>query len=224
MGSQRASGITLNLAPFACQTRDVDAWIPLLQNLVWPLFIVVMVISLRTQLAQLGKAVTARVQGGSGLQLSVGSWFQAKLDGLQDLAHISPASPAAGSESSGFAAWTEIRDTQPKESRGLHLVHVIGPSDRGPEWFDVFVYLVGHKRAEFDLPADMADVAMAEFFLGRYWGNTIYPVENNRDGKRIGLSTSAYGPTLCVCRVHFVDGHTAVLTRYLDFEMAPRLA
>lgn len=213
----------LRTRPFACQTVDMDAWIPLLQALVWPLFLIIVIVFLREPLRQLGKAVIDRVRGGSGVQVSVG-WFQAKLDALQDLKPVSPAGPAEASESPSPAGWTALRDTQPKESRGLHLVHVIGPSGRGPEWFNIFIYIVGHKRTEFGFSADMADVVRAEFFLGRYWGNKIFKVDNAGDGKRIGLSTSAYGPTLCVCQVHFSDGHTTVLSRYLDFEMAPRLA
>jgi hypothetical protein len=52
----------------------------------------------------------------------------------------------------------------------------------------------------------------------------MYTVQNAHDGKRIGLATSAYGPTLCVCRVHFRDGQMAILSRYPDFEMAPAIA
>jgi hypothetical protein len=82
-------------------------------------------------------------------------------------------------------------------------------------------FLVGHKRAEHGLPDDLSDIVKAEFFLGRSWGNKIFEVMKPPNvEKPIGLATSAYGPTLCVCRVHFRDGHTAVLSRYLDFEMS----
>ena len=57
---------------------------------------------------------------------------------------------------------------------------------------------------------------MAEFFLGPYWGNKIFPaVEQNGF---IGISTSAYGTFLCVCRVSFTDNTHIYLSRYIDFE------
>jgi len=73
------------------------------------------------------------------------------------------------------------------------------------------VYLIRHKSNNFE------DVSYAEFFFGHYWGNEVFR-EEPRDGL-IGVSTSAYGPFLCTCRVAFKDGHSADLNRYIDFEM-----
>jgi len=96
-------------------------------------------------------------------------------------------------------------------SREVYLVHVLGPSKKAGQKFDIFVYLAKH------LSDDLSDISFAEFFLGRYWGNKIFRVDNT--GGPIGISTSAYGPVLCTCRVVFKDGHEAMLNRYIDFEM-----
>jgi len=63
----------------------------------------------------------------------------------------------------------------------------------------------------------MEGVKFAEFFFGRYWGNEVFK-ETAKDGL-VGVETSAYGPFLCTCRVHFQDGHISSLSRYIDFEM-----
>ena len=57
----------------------------------------------------------------------------------------------------------------------------------------------------------------AEFFLGQYWGNRV--IAAMAGAQYIGITTSAYGPFLCVARVRFRDGGTAILSRYIDFEM-----
>ncbi|UCE58910.1 MAG: hypothetical protein JSU63_15890 [Phycisphaerales bacterium] len=103
----------------------------------------------------------------------------------------------------------EIRNN----NRGVFLVHVLRPSQRRGQKFDLFIYLKRHKSSSFD------DIERAEFFFGKYWGNKIYTgTENNGV---IGVSTSAYGSFLCTCRVTFKgeDKHVVMLERYIDFEM-----
>ena len=60
-------------------------------------------------------------------------------------------------------------------------------------------------------------MAYAEFFLGHMWGNRVFR-ETPHDGM-IGMSTYAYSPFLCICRVHLRDGSVVKLDRYIDFEM-----
>lgn len=57
---------------------------------------------------------------------------------------------------------------------------------------------------------------VAEFFLGPYRENKVFPAVA-QDGL-IGISTSAYGPFLCICRVTFTDGTHIYLDRYIDSE------
>lgn len=194
----------------------------MLQTLVWAGLIVFVVLFLRVPIRATGKAIGERIVGGGAVDLSVGS-FRLKLEELKELKRVDPGGPVDGAVPVE-APWTEDRNRNSTSSRELYLVHVIAPSRRGPEWIDIFAFIVGSRRARHGYPDDMSDVAKAEFFLGRHWGNKIFTVENAGDGKRIGLATSAYGPTLCICRLHFRDGQTVVLSRYLDFEMAPAIA
>jgi hypothetical protein len=201
----------------------MSAWVPMFQTLVWAGIIVSVLVFLRGPLKAIVKAISERIANGSAVEASIAGAFSIKIHQLRAMPHVDPTHAVDGTLPVE-AAWTEERGKQRKSSRELYLVHVIASSRRGSGWFDIFVFIIGPGRARHAFPEDMSDVIKAEFFLGRHWGNKIYTVQNARDGKHIGLATSAYGPTLCVCRVHFQDGQMAILSRYLDFEMAPAIA
>jgi hypothetical protein len=107
--------------------------------------------------------------------------------------------------------WNARRDKVYESHRDLFLTHVIRPSSKPGQTFDVFIYLIRHKSE------DLSHVRVAEFFLGPYWENKVFPAVA-QDGF-IGISTSAYGTFLCICRVTFTDGSFIYLDRYIDFEM-----
>jgi len=107
--------------------------------------------------------------------------------------------------------WNDRRRAIYENNRDVFLTHFIRPSSRPGQQFDVFIYLIRHKSEDF------SDVLFAEFFLGPYWENKIFPaVEQNGF---VGISTAAYGTFLCLCRVTFRDGAQIYLDRYIDFEM-----
>ncbi len=106
--------------------------------------------------------------------------------------------------------WNVRRNVIYADHRNLFLTHIIRPSSKPGQTFDVFIYLIRHKSD------DLSDIQVAEFFLGPYWENKVFPaVESNGF---IGISTSAYGTFLCICRVTFQDGAHLYLERYIDFE------
>jgi hypothetical protein len=106
--------------------------------------------------------------------------------------------------------WNARRNAIYADHRNLFLTHVIRPSSKPGQAFDVFIYLIRHKSDDF------SDIRVAEFFLGPYWENKVFPaVESNGF---IGISTSAYGTFLCICQVTFKDGAHLYLERYIDFE------
>jgi hypothetical protein len=198
----------------------MSAWIPLFQTVVWVALIVFMLVFLRSPLRSVGQELANRINRGSGVEVSVGGWFKARVDQLQSLPHADPAGATQPANTPEPPDWTDLREEVRTSSRDVHLVHVIAPAPGRDRWFDIFAFLVGHNRPHRGLPADLSDVAAAEFFLGRMWGNRTFRIDNPGNGMPIGLSTSAYGPVLCICRVRFKDGHTTVLARYLDFEMS----
>lgn len=107
--------------------------------------------------------------------------------------------------------WSGIRDSLYEDSRGVFLVHVIEPSKKPDQEFDIYIYLLRHQSE------DLSDVRVADFFLGKYWGNKVFPAAQQPNGF-IGIATAAYGTFLCVCKVTFQDGHQVLLSRYVDFE------
>lgn len=105
--------------------------------------------------------------------------------------------------------WNEHRYGRYGASRDVFLVHSLAPSSDPNELFDIFLYLYRHRNR------DMSDVVEAEFFLGPWFNDQVYRIPNT--GKPIGVAVSAYGEFLCVCRVTFKDGNTAMLERYVNF-------
>lgn len=106
--------------------------------------------------------------------------------------------------------WNARRNRIYDEHRRLFLTHILRPSKKPGQQFDVFIYLTRHKSSDF------SDVRVAEFFLGPHWENRVFPAVE-QDGF-IGIRTAAHGTFLCVCRVAFADGGHAFLDRYIDFE------
>lgn len=191
---------------------------PLFQTLAWIAFVAVLLFLLRGSLPKIVKAIVDRIEAGDPVALHLpGGGFELG-QRVAKLERVEPSEPAA-KELVAQPSWTSAKKELSAESRGIFLAHVIGPSSQGPGWADVYVYLVGHRRDRAGFPDDQSDVVKAEFYLGRHWGGRAFEITRNSDGIT-GLRTSAYGPVLCVCRVHFSDGHTVVLNRYLDFEMA----
>jgi hypothetical protein len=215
----------------------MDAYVPLWQSLVWPVAVVALLVAFRRQLRSIMLAVEQRVQSGSDVQISAGP-VSLKLAELQGLPRVSAAShgetlpddtdPGGRSPGREIAArvgvglpgpdapdavrdWYAYRAARKASQHDLHLAHVITPAGRATQAYDVYVYAVPGREGNLD------QVIKAQFYLGPHWGNRIFEV-SPQDG-RVGLSTSAYGPTLCICQLVFTDGSTAILERFLDFEM-----
>lgn len=112
--------------------------------------------------------------------------------------------------------WNEARNKIYANNRGIFLTHIIKPSEIKGQLYDVFIYLIRHKSDDF------SDVKYAEFFLGPYWNNEIFQAVEENKGF-IGISTSAYGTFLCICRVTFHDNTQIEINRYIDFEGAKML-
>jgi hypothetical protein len=108
--------------------------------------------------------------------------------------------------------WNAHRNGIYQDSRGVFIAHVIEPSAKPNQEFDIFIYLVRHGDS------DLSDIRFAEFFFGKYWENRIFPAVLNNGF--IGVKTSAYGTFLCVCKVTFQDGKVILIDRYIDFESA----
>ncbi len=178
-------------------------WVPLIQTLAWIGLIVYSVRKFAPQLSGLFEAIKQRVVSGSSFKAGPVELGQ----DLKALEKVAPSNTPAQQEDD----WSKERNGLYDKNNGLFLTHVIEPSNKRGQDFDIFIYLVRHKSELF------SDIEYAEFFLGSYWGNKVYK-ESEKNGL-IGISTSAYGPFLCTCRVKMKDGKEVRLHRYIDFEM-----
>ncbi len=182
-------------------------YIPLFQTLVWPVFLAVLVWCFRRQFVSCVEAIRKRIETGSSLKagpIEIG-------EDLHGLHYALPREDAASPQPSGPDDWVDERNGIYKRNSGLFLTHILAPSEKPGQKYDIFIYLIRHKTVDF------SDVQKAEFFFGHMWGNEVF-TEEPKDGK-LGISTSAYGPFLCTCRVYLKSGEIIHLHRYIDFEM-----
>jgi len=193
--------------------QAMSPYVPALQTLLWCALITVVLAAFHKQGRAILDAVRMRVERGSSLRAGPVEFGE----DLRQLQHVEPVGLSAMPEGpvlpplSPQPSWADRRDKIYRDTRGVFLVHVIKPSGEPGQLYDIFVYLIRHKSDDF------TDVSHAEFFFGHYWGNQIFRREPK--GGLLGMSTSAYGPFLCTCRVAFKDGYSADLYRYVDFEM-----
>lgn len=198
----------------------MNEWIPLIQTLVWVGLIAVVLYMGRGNWRRIFNAFEQRVSQGDDVTVTGPLGLSAELKReARGLPRLEPGDDAQ-SEDSGQAVSNGLEAMRRRtgaDQRGVHLVHVVAPSDRPGQRYDVFAYLHGWGRGRFHLPDDLSDVVQAEFFLGPLF-NPSSVIVTNDGGGRIGFVTSAHAPALCLCKVTFSDGHEVVVQRYLDFE------
>lgn len=109
----------------------------------------------------------------------------------------------------GVDEWNAYRYAIYAEQHDVFLVHTAVPSSAPGQRFDAFIYLARHHSS------DLSVVRHAEFFLGPYWGNRVFKVENR--GGYIGITVSAFAAFLCTCRITFRHGRSVRTSRYVDY-------
>jgi hypothetical protein len=125
---------------------------------------------------------------------------------------------ATGHSPRSVKEWTDVRVEVYREHRNVFLAHTIRPSQKLGQLYDIAIYLIPHHSNDPRYRrTNLSDIIEAEFFLGAYFDNKVFRVKNQ--GGFIGITTSAYGPFLCSCKVSFADGEHLMLNRYIDFEM-----
>jgi len=125
---------------------------------------------------------------------------------------------ATGHNPKSIKEWTDVRIGVYRDNRNVFLAHTIRPSRKTGQLYDIAIYLMPHHSNDPKYRrTDLSDIKEAEFFLGAYFNDKVFRIKNR--GGIIGVTTSAYGPFLCTCRVSFSDGEQLILNRYIDFEM-----
>lgn len=183
-------------------------FVPFFQSCVWIIFIIISCLVFRKQCKVLFNILLERLKHGSSFKagpIEIGE----ELKQLEYANQNNKSVVKSGSKGKE----REIHRKQIYErNRKLFLSHVIYPSTKPNQKYDIFIYLIRHKSDNFD------DIDKAEFFFGHMWGNRVF-VEKLKKGI-IGISTSAYAPFLCTCCIRFKDGSEIMLERYIDFEMS----
>jgi hypothetical protein len=113
-----------------------------------------------------------------------------------------------------------LRDYQTARRASQHgwsLVHTLGPARNSEQKYSVAIKLTPHPKHA------TSDVKAAQFYLGRAWGDGVFPGSRGIDG-RFGITTEAYGPFLALCEVEFTTGERILLDHYCDFEMGAWVA
>jgi hypothetical protein len=129
---------------------------------------------------------------------------------------------AVGHNPQSIKEWTDVRSGIYRDSRNVFLAHTIRPSQKPGQLYDIAIYLIPHRSNDPKFRrTDLSDIVEAEFFLGAWFDEKVFRVKNKSGF--IGITTSAYGPFLCTCRVSFTDGKRLILNRYVDFEMGTPL-
>ncbi|MBI4855127.1 MAG: hypothetical protein HY818_00050 [Acetobacterium woodii] len=188
--------------------EKMQPYVPLLQTLVWPTFISILLLIFRKHAGGIVEAIRHRIEKGSSVKAGP---FEIGED-LKGLEYAKPeVKPPQLTVDKTAQNWDQERSKIYENNRGLFLTHVIAPSNKPKQKYDIYIYLIKHKSTDF------SNVEFAEFFFGHMWGSKVYKEHLNQGV--IGISTSAYGPFLCTCRVHMKDKTIIFLSRYIDFEM-----
>lgn len=181
-------------------------YVPVIQTILWILFIIIILVLFHKQCIQLFTSIRNRIEKGSSFKAGP---IELGAD-LNALEKVNPE-PTQKDKEKEETDWDNERRNIYENNRGVFLTHVITPSNKSGQKYDIFIYLIRHKTSDFN------DIEQAEFFFGHMWGNRVFEaIEKNG---MIGVATSAYGPFLCTCCVYFKDGTQIKLNRYIDFEM-----
>lgn len=156
-------------------------WIPLLQTLIWAGLISVILYMGRGNWGRIIRALERRIGQGDDLSVRGPLGLSAELKRASSgLPRLEPGddegAASATDKSSGDLA--ALRSNQGAQQRGVHLVHVVAPSDRPGQKYDIYAYLHGWGRTRFQLPEDLSDVVSAEFFVGPLFTPSTVKVQN----------------------------------------------
>jgi hypothetical protein len=182
-----------------------------LPSFFWFVLILILLLIFQKHLRALVRSLTWRIKSGAAFKLAsveIGAAYV----------------PQGGGRSEGEGIVGVRKDTDEEfhnqrsrfrnEDRNLFLVHKLAPSKEANQLYDILIYLVPSLKY-----GSLSSVNAVEYYFGRYWGKNIFKSIDRATGFLI--STSAYAPFTCTAKVHFTDGTSVFLHRYVDFEMGP---
>jgi hypothetical protein len=188
--------------------NGADPW-AILPNLLWFIFALIALRLFKDDLRTLLSNVVQRVKAGAALR--IGSFE------LGETRYISPTGdiPRKGNISKVQVDKNgdrhKERENYYEPNREVFLVHRLAPSERPNQLYDILIYLIPHRDAT------LACVQKVDYYFGHHWKSRIFTSIDRESG--FAVSTSAFGPFVCTAKIHFTDGESAMIWRYIDFEM-----
>ena len=204
MSSEAIQECVLKVCAAAPTGSNWADWVPLFQTGLWVGLLGIGAYWFKDQIRGLLDALQVRVRSG-------GAFKAGPIEFGPDLERLEKVLPASTPALSSSDDWSKERDGIYQANDGFFLVHAIRPSKEPKQKYDIAILVMGHKGRTLE------DIEYAEFFFGAYWQNKVFK-EAPRGGL-VGISTSAYGPFLCTCRVTLKSKKVIRLHRYIDFEM-----
>ena len=192
------------------QTKELTSFWPVLPSMMWFALTVVLLIMFGKRLSKLLTALMWRIRSGASIKFASFELGAVVVSQSQDQ-KVSKREKMIGVRTDEGNSREKERRAYRDRSRDIMLVHRLYRSRETGQLYDLIIYVIPHKKAS------LAGVSRVEYFLGRYWGNKIFPSTDRSRG--FVIATAAYGPMLCTAEVFFNDGTSVILHRYLDFEM-----
>lgn len=183
--------------------------IAIAQSGLWFLSALGLALLFKDGLRELLRIATWRIRTGSQVKIAsfeLGASYVSAGDGLVGKGGLHDARADEGN------VRFEERRKYYEPNRRLFLVHKVAPSKDPEQLYDILIYLVPHHKE-----ASLAAVSRVEYYFGKSWGSRIFASIDRATS--FSISTSAYGPFVCTASIHFTDGESVMLSRYIDFEM-----
>jgi hypothetical protein len=194
----------------------MEVWIPLLQSLVWPVFVAILFFAFKGSIEELIQTVKQRVETGSEMSLGPGGFT------LGNAPKLEPEEPHKEDHLSEELASHKVKDRQIEDelassqlAESLYLVHgaTYDPNwseKKGRTYYDIRVEL----RA--DDPNLLKRVSRVVYYLHRTFPNRVREIKTRENN--FELRTKAYGQFKLRAEVHFKSGERPLtLYRYLNF-------
>jgi hypothetical protein len=182
-----------------------------LPTLIWVGLLLFIFLLFRREIRSLLQIFHRRVRQGAGVKLGVFEIGQFYVE------------PGGGVVKAGAGAVQGTREDDGRRhaqreeyyvpNRLIMLVHRIAPSMEGGQLYDILIYVIPHPKSD----SSLIGVTRVEYYFGKSWGRKIFTSIDRARG--FAIATSAYGPFMCTAEIHFNDGHSVIVSRYVDFEM-----
>ncbi|MCM2307940.1 MAG: hypothetical protein NDI91_10815 [Sulfuritalea sp.] len=176
----------------------------------WVLFLIGFIAYFRTEIREVFSALIARLKDGASLKV-IGVEIGASSGVVAAPGNFTDEDSRVGVHKDDDGSRQSERNKLKEICKGIMLVHRLQRSSQVGQLYDIIMYVIPHRGSS------LASVSQIEYFFGHYWGDKIYPSSDRSRG--FPIVTSAYGPFLCTAKLHFNDGTTATISRYIDFEM-----